>query len=313
MQLIKPRVELWGETPLTAEGTHLWIEHAARVCYNSEEKTKLGSAAPFIKRILKPKPSHSSVLEHSSIVLRSEIVKCPQDTLETTKGKIDSDFIFCKIYKGRVYIYGNYRAFMEYLGINFFWLPDAVSRFFPGYSLVTEAKDIPQFNPNYNLLPDSDNLDNLPEDLLDLRALTACFYTDRAVSHEIVRHRHLTAYSQRSQRFCSESDLQICEPYWFGLSSPEIQKRFMLSCFNAEDTYRCLKEQGYPNQAARVVLPNSTSTIIVVTAYMSAWRWFFNLRISPAAYPGIRLLMENVQSQMYNAGYIERAVPYRSP
>lgn len=305
MNLLRPRVEFWGETPLTAEGTHLWIERAARVCYNSEEKTKLGSAKPFIERILKPKPAHSSVLEHSSIILRSEKVKHPQGTLETIRGTIDSDFIFCAVYKGRVYIYGNYRAFMEYLGINFFRLPDEVPHFFPGYTLVTNSKDIPQFTPGYNLLPNADNSDNLPDDLLDLRALTACFYTDRAVSHEIVRHRAKTAFSQRSQRYCNESNLQIVEPYWFSNATPEAQKRFMLFCFSVEDTYRFLKEHDHNNQEARIVLPNSTSTILVVTAYMSAWKHFFNLRISSAAYPGIRHLMESVQTQMRNAGYIK--------
>ena len=288
MRLVQPKAELWGMTPLTADASHQWIERAARVCYNSEDKIKEGSAVSFIERILKPKPCHGSVLEHSNIVLRTGKVKNPQATLEKFRGTIESDFIFSDIYKGRVYIYGNYRAFMEYLNTSFFNLPEVVHRFFPDYSLVTDPKDIPD----------------------DFRALTVCFHTDRIVTHMIVRHRYKTAFSQRSQRFCSESDLQICEPYWFQNATIEEQKKFMLFAYNVEDIYQFLKKsdhdkKGHSNQEARAVLPNCTSTVLVVTAYLSAWRHFFKLRISSAAYPGIRHLMESVQHQMCHAGYLE--------
>lgn len=288
MRLVQPKAELWGMTPIDADASRRWIERAARVCYSSEDKITETSAVPFIERILKPKPCHGSVLEHSNIVLRTRKVKNPQAMLEKIKGAIESNFIFSGTYKGRVYIYGNYRAFMEYLSTSFFNLPEVVHRFFDGYSLITDPKDIPD----------------------NFQAFTACFHTDRSVSHRIVRHRHKTAFSQRSQRFCNESDLQIAEPWWFQNATIEEQKKFMLFAYNVEDIYRFLKKsdhdkKGHSNQEACAVLPNCTSTVLVVTAYMTAWRHFFNLRISSAADPGIHKLMESVQHQMCNAGYLK--------
>ena len=283
MRLIQPKAELWGMTPIDADASRRWIERAARVCYSSEDKITETSAVPFIERILKPKPCHGSVLEHSNIVLRTRKVKNPQAMLEKIKGAIESNFIFSGTYKGRVYIYGNYRAFMEYLSTSFFNLPEVVHRFFDGYSLITDPKDIPD----------------------NFQAFTACFHTDRSVSHRIVRHRHKTAFSMRSQRYCNESVLEIIEPFWYARATKRTQHQFRDVCRNLELTYQSLKKKGHSNQEACAVLPNCTSTVLVVTAYMTAWRHFFNLRISSAADPGIHKLMESVQHQMCNAGYLK--------
>lgn len=281
MNLIEPKVDVWGLCPTGQDAAMRWIERAARVCYNSEDKTKPGSAVKFIKGILAPSPSHSSVLEHSNIVLRSRELKFPLIELEEILGKLKTSFIFAQIYKGRVYLYGNYRAFYEYCRIiqddfSFFRLPDGVPNFFSGYELVTNPEEIPEF----------------------AQAVTVCFTVDRTVTHEAVRHRHKTAFSQRSQRFCNESDLQIIKPYWLDTASLEAKKAFMISCYNAEDTYKTLKASGLKNQAARAVLPNCTVTTLVMTAYLSAWYWFFFLRVSSAADPSIQKAAQQAQSQM---------------
>lgn len=277
MEFIEPKVDLWGVCPTNQEDALCWIERAARVCYNSESKTQLGSAKKFIKGILKPVPAHLSVTEHSNIVLRSKKITLPQSEIEMVKATLKSDFIFTCLYKGRVYIYGNYRAFYEALSLDdFFSLPDCVPDFFPGYELITDQAEIP----------------------LEAQAATVQFKTDRAVANEIVRHRHKVAYSQRSQRYCNEANLEIVIPYWWYDAATNTQKRFMLSCFRVEDDYKFFKTQGMKNQEARAVLPNCTSTTIVVTAFMSAWRWFFYLRTSSIAYPGIRQIMIEAKKQM---------------
>ena len=281
MEFVEPKVNLWGLCPTNQEDALCWIERAARVCYASEGKTQSGSAKKFIKGILKPTPAHSSTLEHSNIVLRSGKVTLPQSEMEMIKATLKSDFIFTCIHRGRVYIYGNYRAFFETLNPNsFFDLPDCVPDFFPGYELVTDQTEIP----------------------LEAQAATVQFKTDRAVTHEIVRHRYKVAFSMRSQRYCNESNLEIVTPYWWAGVSQNVQKHFMLSCFQAEDDYKFLKSEGLKNQAARAVLPNCTSTTIVVTAFMSAWNWFFYLRTSSIAYPGIRQIMTEAKQQMRSIG-----------
>lgn len=285
MQLIEPKAEVWGLTPTTKEDTLLWIERAARVCYNSEDKTKPGSAKKFIEGILAPTPAHSSVLEHSNIVLRSEEMTFPLGELEKILSQLKSSFIFAELYRNRVYVYGNYRAFFEWCrtkreNFTFFDLPNAVPDFFSHYELVTKYAVIPDF----------------------AQSITACFTVDRTVTHEAVRHRFKTAFSQRSQRYCNESDLQIIKPYWLDKATPEAKIAFMLSCYKAEDTYKKLKASGLKNQAARAVLPNCTATTLVMTAYLAAWQWFFYLRVSGAADPSIRFAAGEVRTQMRAMG-----------
>lgn len=281
MHFENPEVTLWGICPTDRDNAICRIERAARVCYNSEARIAPGSANNFVERLLKPTPPHMSVTEHSNLVMRSEKVTNPQKQLELFKSKLESHFIFGCIRHGRVYIYGNYRAFFEALPIDdFFTMPDCVPLHFPGYALVTDPADIP----------------------LEAQSVTIAFKTDRAVTHEIVRHRHKTAYLQRSQRYCDESDLAIIAPYWWGEASPEVKKQFTLACYQTEDMYKFLKDQGYSNQAARAVLPNCTSTRIIITAYMSAWHWFNYLRTSDAAYPGIRGVMKEAVRQLREAG-----------
>ena len=281
MEFIKPKVQLWGLCPTDWDEATTWIERAARVCYNSEDKIKPGSAVRFIKNILKSKPPHGSILEHSNLVLRSEELKYPRREQEQQQGTMASRFIFTQVDHGRVYIYGNYRAFYEMIRpLSFFNLLNNVTDFFSGYELVTNQAEIPLF----------------------AQAATVQFLTDRAVTHEIVRHRHKTAYSQRSQRYCNESNLQIVKPYWWFPASNEEQRQFLLMCYRVEDAYRYFKDRGFKNQEARTVLPNCTATTIVVTMYMSAWHWFHYLRSSSAAYPGIRHITKEAVRQMRAIG-----------
>ncbi len=126
----------------------------------------------------------------------------------------------------------------------------------------------------------------------------------RALTHELVRHRAGFGYSQLSQRFVDESNIGFVLPPEIeeGTQAFEIWKR---ACQNALESYRQLLEQvslqvadepkatlrrKRARQAARVVLPNSAETKIVVTANARAWRHFVELRASPTADAEIRRL-----------------------
>lgn len=281
MHFKNPKVTMWGICPTDKANAMCRIERAARVCYNSEARIAPGSAEKFIGGLLKPTPPHMSVTEHSNIVLRSEKLRRPLTGQEVIKAELQSDFIFTCVHHDRVYLYGNYRAFFEALPIDdFFTMPECVSQHFPGYELVTNPADIP----------------------LEAQSVTIAFKTDRAVTHEIVRHRHKTSFLQRSQRYCDESDLEIITPYWWPNASADIRKRFTLACLQAEDVYTFLMNHGYSKQAARAVLPNCTSTTIIITAYLSAWHWYNYLRTSDAAYPGIQGIMLEAVRQLREAG-----------
>ena len=119
--------------------------------------------------------------------------------------------------------------------------------------------------------------------------------TDRAVTHELVRHR-LASYSQESTRYVKYDDVEVIRPVWFDDlsefdSSIDTWKSAMMV---TENHYRYLIERGWRPEQARTVLPNSLKTEIFVTANVREWRHIFKLRCSKKAHPQIRALMLNM-------------------
>jgi thymidylate synthase (FAD) len=125
----------------------------------------------------------------------------------------------------------------------------------------------------------------------------------RALTHELVRHRHLS-YSQLSQRYVDESDVGFVLPPEIREGTPAFDL-WQQSCERALDEYRRLLalveaqvtdepsatlRRKRARQTARSLLPNAAETKIVVTGNARAWRHFIELRGSPHAETEIRLL-----------------------
>ena len=147
------------------------------------------------------------------------------------------------------------------------------------------------------------------ESVLEHGAITVRFLTDRAVSHELVRHR-LASYSQESQRYVDpkrKGPMEFIRPWWVpkeyvgdyergyinssgGFERAET-RIFLTSLFDTYDYYQLLRNFSCTPQQARAVLPNATKTEIVVTTNPREWRHILKLRTSNAAYPQIRELM----------------------
>lgn len=135
---------------------------------------------------------------------------------------------------------------------------------------------------------------------------TATFYiTDvsRSVTHELIRHRHFS-YSQLSQRYLPATGPEVAEPPAIA-ADPELHAVFTDAARHAADAYARLlagleeRAERSPDgtlarkqarQAARAVLPNSTTTAIVVTGNYRAWRHFIGMRATEAADVEIRSL-----------------------
>jgi thymidylate synthase (FAD) len=135
-----------------------------------------------------------------------------------------------------------------------------------------------------------------------------CYGISRSNTHEIVRHRAGTAFSQLSQRFVSGKVLRFVErpEYW---EVPALHKRF---CERIDQAWReyhevaeellALQEQGYAGlggeratdrrkrvqQTARSVLPNEAETILVMSANVRAWRHMTEMRTDEHAESEIR-------------------------
>jgi len=113
----------------------------------------------------------------------------------------------------------------------------------------------------------------------------------RACSHQLVRHRH-ASFSQKSQRYVKEKEqfdyiipptieknTEICEKY----------KQFMSKI---SDFYLELTEKGIPSEDARFVLPNATSTSMVVSMNLRELIHIANLRLCSRAQFEIRTLVK---------------------
>lgn len=137
---------------------------------------------------------------------------------------------------------------------------------------------------------------------------TATFYitgVSRALTHELIRHRHLS-YSQLSQRFVDESEANIVIPpaadksqaevvyeteeFWDDLTgklSVAMWHWWMDASLHYETVVDALTGEGLSRkqarEAARAVLPNMVETRIVVTGNLRAWYEVIERRTAPDA------------------------------
>jgi thymidylate synthase (FAD) len=155
-----------------------------------------------------------------------------------------------------------------------------------------------------------------------LEHASATFYitgVSRSLTHELVRHRHLS-FSQRSQRYVDESNSEFVYP-------PALREDedFGWALDNAtaaiQTAYRDIMTyltdiRGLPRkqarQAARCILPNMTSTSIVVTGNHRAWRDMIKKRWHVAADKEIQELAGLLITELKNlAPNTYQDIPHR--
>lgn len=157
----------------------------------------------------------------------------------------------------------------------------------------------------------------------------------RSNTHEIVRHRAGTAFSQLSQRFVSGKVLRFVERPEYQ-SHPSLHKRFEERIDGAAREYGevadellSLQSDGDPllsaeaktdrrkrvQQTARSVLPNEAETVLVLTANVRAWRHMIEMRTDPHAESEIRdlffrifLCLRTAEPLLF-ADYVVEALP----
>ena len=125
--------------------------------------------------------------------------------------------------------------------------------------------------------------------------ISVLFYTDRGVSHEIVRHR-IASFNQESTRYANFSKDKFgneitvidIQEWLLDRESFDVWYNCMLFC---EQSYMNLIKLGNPPQIARSVLPTGLKTEIVVSTNPREWRHIFLQRCDRAAHPQIRELM----------------------
>lgn len=141
--------------------------------------------------------------------------------------------------------------------------------------------------------------------ILEHVAYSILFYgIDRAVTHELVRHRAGMAYSQVSQRYVDKETLRYVMPFKVS-GVPAGEKMFFedieANVRNYERRVAYLMEteptldgesprdkRKRVNSFARRVLANEVEAPILVTGNVRAWRHVFEMRLSPHADVEIR-------------------------
>jgi thymidylate synthase (FAD) len=139
------------------------------------------------------------------------------------------------------------------------------------------------------------------ESVIEHEKITVRIICDRAVTHEIVRHR-LASYSQESTRYCDyqkSGSIQVIEPFFFK-NDLQKYKEWEKAMQAAEDSYNHLRDLGASPQEARSVLPNSLKTEIIVTYNLREWRHFFKLRCSKASHPQMREVAVPILKEFQN-------------
>ena len=282
------------------------IESCGRLCYKSEDRITDTSAEPFIRKVTEH--GHNSVLEMAALTLR---VYCETEAIIDQFLAAQPKYLQVDRPEKKekmLLISGTVRAFREiYQNCGNTKLVKGMTAFLAQrhplffFDLSGRRGFLPQTGVEVEKLS-LDEVDALPTDLLvKHRHLAVRFVTNRAVTHELVRHRPCS-FLQESQRYCRYSqdkfgnEVTFIKPMFF----PEDSEEYLLwqqAMLETEKIYLKLLETSSP-QAARTVLPNSCKTEIIVYANLLEWLHIFRLRTTRAAEPSMREVMNPLLAAM---------------
>lgn len=296
MIVIPPSYEILND--LDRQSLAMRIEACGRLCYKSEDKISDASAPIFIRNILRH--GHNSVAEMAVVTLEVIVDK---ESVATQLFKAMPRYLNIDILeKNILLITASVRAFRElYLEHANLKIVKAITAFLLErhplfFEDITPARGIvPQSGVMVKKLYLSE-VENLPAHLLARhRYLAVKFIVNRAVTHEMVRHRPCS-FLQESQRYCrydSEkfgNQVTFIKPLFYEDEEGEEYRLWSQAMAETEKIYLQLLESSTA-QAARTVLPNSCKTELIVYANLMQWVHMFKLRVAKGADPSMREVM----------------------
>lgn len=272
------------------------IEARGRICYKSEDKITDTSAKKFCQTY----KNHGTVFEMAIIHVQMDgLLKSEVAILNSSKFLVYNHDLATN---NSHYVTGSVRAWREWL-MSYTGVTGLVNRvhellmlFHPVLFTDIELPWCPADSYNELYLTEPRQI---PVEFRERHVHQAVrIITNRAVTHEIVRHRPCS-YLQESQRYCRYDkdqfgnevtfiDPRIAFPFFQDEANYEVWEVAMAV---AETVYLGALEEGASPQAARTVLPNSCKTEIIVYASLTEWRHIFYQRTSPAAEPSMREIM----------------------
>lgn len=208
------------------------------------------------------------------------------------------------------------------------------------FSAVTITKDSTRYvTTNYRVI-----IENRWEDDLSFlceptkhhqRRTTVKFITNRAMTHELVRHRSMS-FMQEGQRYCNYAKYKFGNQLTFIIpvqcigdipNNTELRDNFDINNFvwenngdiktrrvnqltqgmlylfyDTEVHYIGLINLGWKPQEVRAILPNATKTEIYMCGFDRDWEHFFDLRDKPHVDPQMYNLAHSLHSNFIEKG-----------
>ena len=313
MNIIKPGYEI-----ITEKDPLKKIERIARVCYKSEDRIDDGTDRKMIKMLTNR--GHTAMLEHASLSFEICLTLFVQlntfcqmlETIAVHKNEHTLKRQYLKFTtlhdaKGnnlRYIITGNIRAWYQTINRiieHYKWtneivlnaIDDATHGVFDFKSKITCETEQDGW---MRLLTDNEIMQLSYQERMAHEQLSVLFTVDRGITHELVRMRE-ASFAQESSRYCNYgnnkfgNEIAVILPCFFDTgmgtgSNSTVYESWKQSCETAERTYiHLINDFGAKPEQARSVLPTSTKSEIVVTAYLDEWKHIFNLRACDATGP----------------------------
>lgn len=289
------------------------IELCGRICYDSQDKIKPGSAEKFCEKLRES--GHTSVFEHANIVLKVSraayiATKYMAENYEEDTG-LPSFLRFDPMGQHRHhFVSGNVRAWdtvMNYMSKTVYCstppcVVDALSDCFAAFDTVSWKKRLWRCHEGTRYTASVIAPNQLPRWARERHTTATFFITcDRGVSHELVRHR-TASFSQQSTRYCKankDDGIKCIMPSTCCADGSNNWRRVNAVIFDAETRYEAMLKGGASPQIARAVLPTCLATKLYMTMTIERWRDFLKLRLDPAAHPDMRVIAEQIQQQLF--------------
>lgn len=304
------------------------VEYGARVCYKSTHR--MGTAPTFIKKLIGD--GHEDVLEHSWVVL-SFMDMNYGDFINVIFWKHIAEYLQFYTPHGfadEILVGGNLRSWLHLMRSEIGPNEELIKHLYPLAPAVFQEFEHLLPSPE-NVKPVREYRSELAPDIppvitahgTEIRLLGyslvnncpsrlqhATFLLEgisRACSHQIVRHRTMS-FSQESQRYV---DMQKGE--WKPVIPPHLVNHpvyvegedghmleytggeFIAEKFGElEKAYREMRESKILKEDARILLPNATSTRMVMSGPLHGWEHFLWQRADKAAQGEVREIAEGV-------------------
>lgn len=172
-------------------------------------------------------------------------------------------------------------------------------------SKICYAKDFKKSlnNPNTIDIPKSINTLVQNQHFSPIEHASFTFYIgdiSRSCMAQLTRHR-MASFSVRSQRYINESNFSFVNPEipnsMYGHQDFEANVNSIMKQIN--EMYKKFKKNKVPNEDARSILPNATTTQLICTMNARSLHNFFKLRLCARAQTEIRTVASMMLKEVY--------------